>query len=184
MQYPVRDRGFTLIELLMAVAIMAVLAAIAAPAYGTLIGRTRSQAARSELDTVLNQARIGAVTRRVRVITCPSEDGEHCARTVQWHHGWLVFADRDHDGAHSAGEPLLSRGQAQPDGVAILSTNGRQHVDYRPDGSAAGTNLTLTICDRAGGPAHATALVINQAGRIRDGVPGEAAVAACLRAAG
>ncbi|MFI4969725.1 MAG: Tfp pilus assembly protein FimT/FimU [Lysobacterales bacterium] len=178
-----RNRGFTLIELLMGVAILAVLAALAAPAYGNLIGRTRSQTARSELDVALNQARITAVGRGAHAIACPSEDGRSCSRTTQWHHGWLVFADLDHDGAHAADEPVLSVAPAQPAGVAILSTSGRIHVDYQPDGSAAGTNLTLTICDRATGASGATTLVINQAGRIRRGTPSAEAAAACVRAA-
>ena len=179
-----RNRGFTLIELLMGLAILAVLAALAAPAYGNLIGRTRSQTARSELDVAMNQARLGAVSRGAHAIACPSGDGQNCSRTTQWHHGWLVFADLDHDGAHSADEPVLSVARAQAAGVAILSTRGRTRVDYQPDGSAGGTNLTLTICDRATGATRASTLVINQSGRIRRGTPTPEGAAACMRAAG
>ncbi|GAA0721227.1 GspH/FimT family pseudopilin [Dokdonella soli] len=179
-----RTRGFTLIELLMGIAILAVLLAIAAPAYGKLIGRTRGQTARSALDTALNQARLLAVDRGVHVVVCPSEDGEQCSRTTQWQHGWLVFTDLDHDGARSADEPIISVMQAQPPGVAILSTTGRLRVDYQPDGTVSGTNLTLTLCDRAAGAAAATSLVINRAGRIRRATAKPDAAAACLRTAG
>jgi type IV fimbrial biogenesis protein FimT len=179
-----RTRGFTLIELLMCIAILAVLLAIAAPSYATLIGRTHGQTARGELDTALNLARMSAVTRGVHVVACPSDDGNQCSRTTQWHHGWVVFADPDHDGTRAAEEPVLATAQAQPAGVAILSTVGRLRVDYRPDGSAAGTNLTLTVCDRGAGAADATTLTVNQAGRVRRGTATQAAAAACIHAAG
>jgi type IV fimbrial biogenesis protein FimT len=179
-----RTRGFTLIELLMSVAILAVLLTLAAPAYGRLTGRTKAQAAQQQLGTALNQARLAAVARAAHVIACPSADGERCDRTTQWHHGWLVFADLDHDGARSATEPVIAVTQAQPAGVAIVGTTGRLRVDYKPDGYASGTNLTLTICDRMAGVAAATTLVVNQAGRVRSGKPGADAAAACVRVAG
>ncbi|MEO5558428.1 MAG: hypothetical protein ABIO49_01785, partial [Dokdonella sp.] len=69
-------------------------------------------------------------------------------------------------------------------GVGILSTTGRLHVDYQPDGSAGGTNLTLTVCDRAAGAANASTLVVNQSGRIRRGAATADAAAACLAIAG
>ena len=176
--------GFTLIELLMTIAILAVLLTLAAPSYAKLIGRSQSQTARSALDTSLNQARLTAISRAAHVVACPSQDQQHCDRTTQWHHGWLVFADLDHDGTHADTEPVLSVVQAQPAGLAILSTAGRLQVDYQPDGSARGSNLTLTLCDRASGAADATTLVINQAGRVRRGVAKAEAAAACLRVAG
>ena len=177
-------RGFTLIELLMAVAVLAVLATLAAPSYGKLIARTHTQTARSALDTTLNQARLSAVTRGAHVVVCPSDDGERCSRTTQWQHGWLAFADHNRDGMRSADEPLLGVVQAQPAGTAIVGTAGRLRVAYRPDGSATGTNQTLTICDRTAGADHATALIINQAGRVRSAAAQANAAAACLQVAG
>jgi type IV fimbrial biogenesis protein FimT len=178
-----RTRGFTLTELLMSIAILAVLVPMAMPSYAKLIGRTRSQSARSELDTALNLARISAVSHGKHVVACPSEDQQRCLPGIEWHHGWLIFIDLDHDGVRSASEPLIEAAQAQPAGVAILSTSGRLRVDYQPDGSASGTNVTLTVCDHAGGAAGATTLVVNQIGRIRRGVASPDAAAACLAAA-
>jgi len=178
-----RHRGFTLVELLMGIAVLTVMMLIAVPAFGGLIGRTRGQGARGELDTALSMARLAAISRGKHVVVCPSTDQQHCLHDRQWQHGWLVFADLDHDGDRSADETVVAAAQAQPPGVAILSTRGRLHVDYRRDGSAGGTNLTLTVCDRGAGAEGATSLVVNQAGRVRQGTPTAEAAAECIAAA-
>jgi type IV fimbrial biogenesis protein FimT len=76
---------------------------------------------------------------------------------------------------------VLEAAQALPEGVAILSTAGRTRINYQPDGSSPGTNITLTVCDSRGAD-RATALIINNAGRVRSGTPTAAAAAACVNA--
>jgi len=177
-------RGFTLVELLMALAIVAVLGAVVLPAFGNLLGRTRQQVATADLQTSLSQARSAAVNRGLHVIACPSIDRTSCLHTTQWHHGWLLFADLDHDGQRSDDEPVLGEGQARPEGIGILGTTGRPRIDYRSDGSASGTNITLTICDRGAGSARARSLVVSASGRIRLGRPTSGAAADCIAGAG
>ncbi|MBN8726418.1 MAG: GspH/FimT family pseudopilin [Xanthomonadales bacterium] len=176
-------RGFTLIECLIALSIIAVLTTLAAPSWARLVGRTHGRAAHAELAVALNHARSAAAARGQHVVVCPSEDGNQCARSTRWHHGWIAFADFDRNGVRAAGEPLLAVGQAQSQGTAIIGTEGRLRVTYRPDGSATGTNQTLTICDRRSG-SDASALIISQAGRVRSAAAAPGAAAACLGAAG
>ena len=178
------SRGFTLVELLMVLAIVAVLSTLAVPAFGAFIGRTQARTARNVLETSLNQARIAAVNRGGHVVVCPSLDGERCARSTIWHPGWILFSDLDHDRTRSAAEPLLAVGQVRSVGVAIVASSGRLALDYRPDGSASGTNLTLTVCDRHSGARGASTIVVSPSGRVRHGVATPGAAAACLVAAG
>ena len=171
-------KGFTLIELVFTVAIMATLCAISLPALGNLMQTSQSRAAYNSLLSALNLARSGAVTRQSEVVVCPSVDQTHCDDNIWWQHGWIVFQDLDRDGVRDANEPILAVAQTQP-GMAIASSSGREHITYRSDGSATGTNLTITFCDRRG-PAHASTRVVNNGGRPRQGTPTAAqAAAAC-----
>ncbi len=177
------SRGFTLVELLMVLAIVAVLSTLAVPAFGAFIGRTQARTARNVLETSLNQARIAAVNHGGHVVVCPSLDAAHCARATTWHQGWILYVDLDHDRVRADHEPLLAVGQVHARGVAIVSSSGRLVLDYRPDGSASGTNLTLTVCDRQSGAGGASTVVVSPSGRVRRGVATPAAASACLAAA-
>lgn len=176
--------GITLIELLMTLAIIAVLAGMAMPMFGTFIGNTHARAARSQLAGVLNTARVGATSRARHVVVCPSSDQQTCSDSGLWHRGWVAFVDLNHDREIDVGEDTLVVGQALAPGTAIVGSSGRTRIDYQPDGSARGTNATLTVCERTLGSAGARTLVIGQSGRIRYGTASPEAAAQCLAAAG
>ena len=162
-----RVRGITLIELIFTVAIASVLCAVSLPALGGLLSNAQSRSAHNTLIAALNLARGTAVSRQSDVSICPSSDGATCDNAIWWQHGWIVFADTNHDGVRSGNEAVLHVGQ-KLDGVAIASTAGRRHVTYRFDGTSAGTNLTFAFCDRRGS-ASADTVVVSNTGRIRSG---------------
>jgi type IV fimbrial biogenesis protein FimT len=180
----VRVHGFSLVELLIGVTLFAIVLALATPAYARLAGRTHAATSRNALHASLNHARIVAAARNAQVVVCPSENANRCDRSTHWQQGWIAFVDLDRDAARSPDEPLLHVAQAQPADIAILGTQGRLQVAFRPDGSVTGSNATLTICSRSTGAAAATALVINQAGRTRVGKPSAEAAESCQHAAG
>ena len=170
--------GFTLIEFIFATAILATLCAVSLPALGSLTQSTRSRAASNSLITALNLARSSAVSRSSEIVLCPSADQNHCDDGIWWQQGWIVFQDRDRNGARNANEPIINVVPAQS-GMAIASSIGRDHVTYRIDGSATGTNLTFTVCDHRGST-HASTIVVSNSGRPRQGTATKAqAAAAC-----
>lgn len=170
--------GVTLIELIFTLAIVAVLASLSAPALGNLIQRGHSRSAHDMLVGSLNLARMSSVSTHRETIVCPSSDHASCADGIWWQRGWIVFEDANQNNRRDEDEPLLQVVDAQP-GIAIATSSGRKFVRYRPDGSASGTDLTYTICDRRGA-SEATAVVVSNPGRVRDARPDPArAAAAC-----
>lgn len=169
------QRGVTLIELAFTMAIVATLCAISMPSFSAIIASNRARAANNTLVNALNFARSTAVTRGSEIAICPSSNNSTCDTSIWWQHGWIVFQDLDRNGRRDSSEPILTTAQAQP-AIAIATSSGREHVTYRPDGSATGTNLTFTLCDRRG-PKHASTVVVNNPGRPRSG-PATAAEAA------
>jgi type IV fimbrial biogenesis protein FimT len=138
----------------------------------------RARSARGMLTTSLGLARGQAIARQSRISVCPSADAAFCANDIWWQHGWIVFADDNGDGKRDAAEPIIEIVGEQP-GMTIATSAGRKYAGFRGDGTSAGLNLTFTFCDKRGAQ-YATSLVINNAGRARQGMPSaDQASAAC-----
>ncbi len=84
------NRGFTLIELMVTIAVLAIVIAIAAPSFTSVIQSNRTTALHHEILGALQLARSEAVKRRTEVIVCRSEDQEDCANGADWTVGWIV----------------------------------------------------------------------------------------------
>ena len=82
-------RGFTLIELMVTIAIVAIVAAFAIPAFKT---NSPSMEA-NELLGALQYARFAAIKNAQNVIVCPLASGSTntCGTATAWNTGWLVF---------------------------------------------------------------------------------------------
>ncbi|MBI3284601.1 MAG: GspH/FimT family protein [Burkholderiales bacterium] len=74
--------GFTTLELLIAVAIAAILAALAAPSFTTMIANQRAKNVASELFASLLRARSEALARNTSVTLSP--------KTGNWQNGWRI----------------------------------------------------------------------------------------------
>lgn len=159
-----RVRGFTLIEAMLAMALLAVLAGLAAPALTQLRHAQQVRVASIDLASAFVLAREEAITRRQAVLVV-SQDGE-------WSKGWRIFVDLDADGRHDDGEPLLYVGAARGAGVRIGGNAPvSRYVRYTPSGEArllsgAFQAGTLTVCHESGRQ-PLRRLVLSASGRLR-----------------
>ena len=158
--------GFTLIELMITLAITAILAGIATPSMAGLLEHQRTAAAITSLTTHMQLARMSAISHNQRAVLCPSSDGQQCAASTDWSNGWILFMDEDGNHRPDQHDDIL-RTELQPVSahLRVVSTQGRQQLRYLPDGSSAGSNLTLSICNQAG--RMLGQVIVNNLGRPR-----------------
>lgn len=171
-----RQRGITLIETLMALAVAAMLSAIGAPALGSLLAHSHQQAAGDALQESLMHARELAITRGIQVIVCPTADGVRCSDDGLWQRGWMVAADANGDRQPDA---TLTKFDAMPSTMRIVSSQGRPLVLFQPDGSAGGSNAQLTICSGTDAR-EGRAIIVSNSGRVRTAPADASHLQTCL----
>ena len=159
--------GVTIIELAVTLVVLAVLVAVAVPAFTRLLLDTDRATVLSELTAALNLARTEALGRGLPVVVSRSSDAATCG-SGSWEEGWLVFVNDDNDSPPvvDGGEEILKvRQESQPAYSLVPVANYANFITYRADGSV--NNLgRITYCDRRG-VAEARALLVNRAGRVR-----------------
>lgn len=160
------SRGFTLFELLVAVGVAGVLAALAIPDFRNLVDSNQLASRSNRLIGSLQTARLDAINSNQRVTVCASINGSSCSGATDWSGGWLVFADKDNDGAINSGETILS--QVEADAHLVASAN-QSRFAFAPDGTLRGvTNGTVTLCKaNARLDENTRKVVISSAGRAR-----------------
>mgnify|MGYP003584072503 CR=1 FL=1 len=170
--------GFSLAEMVVAMAVIAILAGVALPAYRGAREAAYAGAARAAVGESLLKAISHAALTGSEVVLCPG-DANGCRASIDWSHGWMAFADLDGDRQRTPNETLLHEQLSLGGNVHLRSTIGRTRLVFQPNGGNAGSNVTFTVCDGRG-PAKAVALVIANDGRLRNGVPTRAATEACM----
>ncbi len=166
--------GFTLVELVIALAIGAILAAAAAPAFTDLVRTTRLSSQLNQFVRAVNFGRMEAIKRGRPASICV-RNGDSCGTRRPWRDGWLVFVDEDNDNEVDRDELLLSR-EALPDGYSLtpnvnldvfrFSATGRVRR-----GSGALPLMTFRLCAPDAEPGkmaqRSREIVINATGRMR-----------------
>lgn len=92
-----------MIELMVVVAILAILAALAAPSFTPIIERWRVRDTAESLTSTLYFARSEAIKRGGNVIITKNADSGTCtaAETTEWNCGWHVYFDANGNGAYN-----------------------------------------------------------------------------------
>lgn len=161
--------GFGLIELMFTIAVVAVLATLAAPAFQDLLLRMRVAAAMHRLTAQMALTRSTAVVRRTTAALCPSDGAGRCRADGDWSGGWLLFLDGDGNRQPGAAADVL-REEPLPlhRSLRILTSSSRPQLRYHPDGRSGGSNMTVRLCheDRLMG-----AVVVSNTGRVRTSRP-------------
>jgi type IV fimbrial biogenesis protein FimT len=162
MIFPIHDRhwrlfvvrGFTLVEMMVVITVLAILLAIAAPSFDTLVKNNRLASASSEVQSALSLARNEAVTRRQFVTVCPSADGASCSGDWGSHNGVIVFADNGTPGVVGS-QQIFKIIQFDPS-IKITPNNttrfnGKPYIRFdlsgTLDGNGSNKGGTLKFCD-------------------------------------
>ena len=159
------DGGFTILEMMIALAVVAILLVMGIPALQDFGSRQRMSAAINGLHGHLALARNEAIRYNTQVVACPGNEIAGCAGSADWSNGWIVFGDPNGDRQFQATEPIY-RAELGLEQILIHSSSGRQSLRFSPNGSAPGSNMSISFCDRRG-PVKARKLVISNIGRIR-----------------
>ncbi len=127
--------GFSAIELMVAVAIVAILAALAAPSFTPLLERWRVRQAVENMTSTLYYARSEAIKRGGRVGIQKVAQGTNGCKLAstneEWGCGWFVFVDSDDNGKWKSGEEILQT-TTTPTNTNLIHKSGRSQHQGRP----------------------------------------------------
>jgi type IV fimbrial biogenesis protein FimT len=131
-------RGFTLIEMMVVLTIVGVFVLIAAPAYDTLIERTRLRSFANEFVASAFLARSEAIKRNEIMTLCVSTDGTSCTGGGEWEQGWIVM---------DPSNTVIKRQQALPSGIILFeqSSTTFTNMEFQPSGVAS-TPASMKLC--------------------------------------
>ena len=162
--------GFTLIELMIALSLIGILLALAAPSLQEAMMSIRITGHTNDLMGDLAVARSEAVKRNIPVVLCSSTDGQACSAGASWNQGWIVYPDVDASGAQNgtAEVALKTRGTLQGSPTLTLNCVGSsdKSVTYKSTGMSTSPFSIFTLCDSRTTANGGRTITINTTGRV------------------
>ena len=148
MSYASKERGFTLLELMVVIGIVAIMAAIAAPSFSSMINQNRLTRTKLMLANDMNMARSESIKRNVKMVVCPSNNvtpPTDCSGGTDWAtNGWLICSAGT--AVNCATGTVDTIRSPAPHGVAITGSSG---ATFRPIGTAVSMQ-TITFTGGTG----------------------------------
>lgn len=161
-----REGGFTLVEMMVVLAVIGILATVVIPSFQTFYYNGVGTTQVNEFVTSLNYARSEAITRGTQAIMCKSNDGASCDNALNWHEGWLIFADTNNSSTLDNTDVILRVHGPLTDSNSTLYGNGTVTNTVTFNASGTSQNGSFLLCDDRGLGEHAKAIVLSF-GRIR-----------------
>lgn len=171
---PLPTHGFTAIELMVTLAVVAVVAALAVPAWQQLTLKSRLNTTANGIYNALTQARQAAVTLKTPVTVCTGDATGGCqtGSAVDWAGGLIAFTDRDQDGILDTAERVLFT--HRPSGGLVIAANTPMNkpIIFQPLGFAeqpggAFSAGRVRVCAPKDFPGHAQDVVLLKSGMAR-----------------
>ncbi len=138
--------AFTVVELVVALAIAALLAWAAVPAFQDWLAAYQLANHAKHLAETMTRARTEAIRRGYRVDLCKSPDRQQCTDQGSWDAGFVVFVDVNRDGRVDADEPVLEIEGPAPSGITIKANKPvEDYVSYTSLGHSRMLNGALQM---------------------------------------
>jgi type IV fimbrial biogenesis protein FimT len=169
---PSRARGFTLVETMVVVAMVAILAALAAPSWNQLRARNAVRAAVNDFNASMQFARSEAVRLNNPVTVCPSTDAINCV-DVGFETGWIVRTGAQAN--DPVNQQVLQDTLPRRSVRLGITGGGIPRFTFLPNGLPAANFVGATIAACPTDPgfgALVRTLTISRAGRINLAQPG------------
>ena len=153
-------RGFTMVELLVALALVAILASLAMPAFDSAFERSRADTEIEAVASVLNLARLEAINRSESVGVLPVSDGE-------WASSLNVVLDENNNDVLDAGETVLRSVPAMTAGATLVEADSAGSIIFNDLGALQSPNTAIEFTYTRGSTTKVVAVCV--VGRVQIG---------------
>ncbi len=140
------QQGFTLVEMVVAMGLLAVIVAFAAPSFADMARRQRVEAFKDSVIGAIQLARTEAIRLGEPVVLRRIQPCPEASSNSEWRCGWRMFADANDNQIHDEDETLLQNVQT-PAGVVLRKAGavntGAVAIDRFGQVTQAGTRLEI-----------------------------------------
>ena len=165
--------GFTAVELLVTIAILAVLAALAAPSFAQILEKWRIRQINEALQSSLYLARSEAIKRGGNVVVKKLPNNTNGCTTAtttnRWVCGWIICDTTVNSTCNPSGEILQRYDSPAPRKVEIARARGGETIQLDRWGAVSGTYAGFSITPTGGNTSSPSTLGVcmSSGGRIR-----------------